>query len=112
MTSLGQTAASVRSRGVAGGGVAQYDTNSYPPPPEQVDERDRRQPTTTLPNRASSLAYSGKLGKDGGKYFGASSAQYGISSGITRVEWRLLAIIIVIASVVRMYKIGQPSSVV
>ena len=105
MTSLGQTASSVRARGTA---TAAHSS-------EHADSVSYTRPSSLPQSRVSSLPYTGKLDKSEGTRYGgmlwpgSSSSSTG---GISRVEWRLLAVVVVIAFVVRMYKIGQPSSVV
>lgn len=104
MTSLGQTAATIRSRGVAASGSAtEINENN-------TGQSYRRSP----PNRASSLSYPGKLFKPQDSRHGSTvhHLQGSAAGGVNRVEVRLLVLITGIAFLVRMYKIGQPSSVV
>jgi hypothetical protein len=112
MTSLGQTAASVRSRGAAATGATAATLAPSSGDYDEAEYSSRR--LAPLPGRASSLPYTGKLNHaDHSSKFGVGAAGSGTSSaGAKMVEWRLLAVIVAIAFVVRMYKIGQPSSVV
>lgn len=116
MTSLGQTAASVRSRGVAGGAASTAAGNNNSRGAGGSPHFDDPYHQVSTPPRGASLAprqppsAAGLLGKGkGGKQ---ASATMGPTSGISSAEWKLLAGIVVIAFIVRFWKIGQPSSVV
>lgn len=108
MTSLGQTAASVRSRGTQGGAAAAPGLHDQA---GSVPIHDTRQ-ATFAPNRGSSLNYSGKLGKEQDNRHGTIYTPAGSSYKLGKSEGKVIALVTVIAFFVRMYKISQPSSVV
>lgn len=109
MTSLGQTAGSIRSRGVAAaasGSATEINDNKQ----HNISSYGR----STPPNRASSLSYPRKLFKPQEARHNSTvhHLQGSAAVGVNRVEVRLLVLVTGIAFLVRMYKIGQPSSVV
>ena len=114
MTSLGQTAASVRSRGAQGGAAAAAAATAQDDYSNSLGQDEARHGHAFAPSRASSLPYGGgKLSKtqDYNRH-SHTGHPLGMTGGVTRVEVRLLIIVTAIAFFVRTYKIGQPSSVV
>lgn len=134
MASLGQTSSSMRSRGHLGGGAShqvapELAENSYAPsnkarssiPSDATNGGLGGHLSSSPPNRAGSLTrrsvndgktYSGKLSNKQGALSGTFGYPGSPAGGISKAEWRVLALVIVLAIFVRMYKLGQPTSVV
>lgn len=104
MASLGQTTASIRSRGVASSGNTAAEVNE-----SAIHQKN-------MPSRASSLRKSYKFNdmaplKPSSRPVEVKGEKVALG-GVTQGEVKLLLLVTTIAFFVRTYKIGQPSSIV
>lgn len=113
MTSLGQTSSSIRSRGATAGPFQTTNDDDYSRLTSETSSPSKPVGSSSKPTiRGSSLLHSGKAESKHGPLSGSFGMTNAPKGGVTKAEWRLVAFVTVLAFFVRMYKIGQPSSVV
>lgn len=139
MASLGHTSSSMRSRGNVAGvhhsvpddgyGANGAGESSYTPSnkarssvaPDPLNGSAGAHSPPTTPNRATSLtrrmnadgkAYSAKISNKQGALSGTFGVPGAPVGGVSRAELRMLVLVVILAVFVRMYKLGQPTSVV